>query len=316
MSIFIAEGMHQAGVIRLKDQGLPIVTTEKSFAKDEVQVLVVRSVFQVNGRTIKDFPNLKVVAKLGTGLDNIDQEACAQNNVRVLSAPAMNSVSTAEFAVTQILNFFKNSFEIYARVKERDFRRHLYFGRELSELSAGIIGYGSVGQNIAKCLKPFVKDLYVLDRNQPQTTQKEGLHFVGHLNDLLAEADIIVLAVSLKNNEAMVNGDFLAQLKSNALLVNIARGGLVDEAALIKFLKRNPQVFYICDVLKNEPDYTRAPESQDYQNPLLDLPNVLFTPHIAGMTEESQQKIAVAIADKILSLNYANTKDELCVPEK
>ena len=267
----------------------------------------------------EEFSNLKVVAKLGTGLDNIDLDACRQAKVHVLSAPAMNSISTAEFTVTQILNIYKNSFRIYDGVKEHDFRRVAYYGRELSELRIGIIGYGSVGRNIAKRIQPFVAKILVRDRNEARDTQKDNIHFVTDLNTLLAESDAIILAVSLKNNEKMVNKNFLAKVKPDAVIANIARGGLVDEPALIEFLRKHPQAFYYCDVLEKEPDYTLSPEAQNYHDPLFALPNFLFTPHIAGMTKECQKKIAIDIAQKIIkSVEAHKSKKEPapCLPKK
>lgn len=119
-------------------------------------------------------------------------------------------------------------------------------------------------------------------------------------NKLLAESDVVILAVTLKGNEKMVDRGFLSRMKPEALLVNIARGGLIDEHALATFLNDNKTARYYCDVVTPEPDYTKSPEAQEYRNPMLELSNVIYTPHIASLTEECQRKIALTIAEKII----------------
>ncbi len=301
MTILIAEGMQESGIELFKKNKIKTLCLSDAYLKEEIEVLIVRSVFGVNEEALRQFPNLKMVAKLGTGLDNIGQDFCAKRSIKVLSVPGLNAVSTAEFTVMQILNIYKNIFEISEKVKGRDFRRALYYGRELVESEIMVIGYGSVGQNIVARLKPFAKKIYISDNHRKRHSEDDALQFVSDLNSEIVGCDVIVLALSLKNNEKMVNATFLSRLKKDVLLVNTARGGLIDEPALCLFLKQNPRAFYYCDVLALEPDYTKLPPEQDYCNPLLELPNVLFTPHIAGMTKECQRNIALEIARKVIA---------------
>lgn len=301
MIVLIAEGMHEEGIRQLEHAGLSAIFFSEPHDPASVGVLIVRSVFQVDEECLKKYPNIKIVAKLGTGLDNIDQEACADRGITVINAPAMNAISTAEFAVTQILNLYKNSIEIYNRVRKNDLRRALYFGHELADKTAGIIGYGNVGRAIAERLAPFVTKVYIRDRHTQGNLENGKLHFMENQVELLRNADIVTLAVSLAGNEQMVNRTFLSYLKGDCLLANIARGALIDEAALIEFLKANHRARYFCDVVYPEPNYDLPPRQQSYHNPLLKLPNVFFTPHIANLTEECQSKIALTIAEKVIS---------------
>lgn len=300
MIAFIAEGMHEEGIRRFERAGIPVVTNAHPHDPKDIDALIVRSVFQVDEACLKKYPQVKIVAKLGTGLDNIDQEACARRGIVVMNTPAMNAISTAEFTVTQILNFYKNSFEIYDRVRKNDLRRALYFGRELSDKIAGIIGYGNVGRAIAERLAPFVAKVYIRDRYTQGNLESGKFHFMENQSELLRNADIVILAVSLNGNKQMVNTEFLCRLKKDCLLVNIARGVLIDEPALIDFLEQNPRAHYFCDVVHPEPNYDLPPEQQSYYNPLLALPNVFFTPHIANLTDECQRRIAIEIAQRII----------------
>lgn len=290
MLALIAEGMHPSGISLLAENGVKTVTPKEPYINKAVEALIVRSVFPVDAKALQRFPNLKMVAKLGTGLDNIDLGACRLRNIRVIHTPGLNAVSTAEFAVMQVLAFYKRAYRIQEGVRGNDFRRALYAGRELSGLTAGVIGYGNVGKNIVERLSPFVKKIHVYDQNQQS----------GDLDGLLKNSDMILLAVSLAGNEEMVNRSFLARVRPDVLLVNIARGALVCEPDLVEFLKINREAFYVCDVLKEEPDYSKAPELQDYYNLLLQLPNVFYTPHVASLTGECQEKIAIKIAQEVI----------------
>ncbi len=300
MIALIAEGMHEEGIKQLERAAISVLSSSVTHNPKDVEALIVRSVFQVNEDCLQKYPNVKIVAKLGTGLDNIDQDACRRRGITVINVPAMNAISTAEFAVTQILNIYKNAFEIYDRVRNNDLRRALYFGHELSDTTAGVIGYGNVGKAIVERFSPFVARIYIRDRHTQGNLQTGKLYFVEDQSVLLRNSDIVVLAVTLKGNEKMVGRAFLRSLKPNCLLVNIARGALIDDVELMTFLQVNPRARYFCDVVHPEPDYDLPPEKQSYSHPLLALPNVFFTPHIANLTHECQRRIAIEIAQRII----------------
>lgn len=299
MTVLVAEGIHEAAIQLLSRADIRTATPFENYSPLEIRAIVVRSVFKIDGETLSAFPALQVVAKLGTGLDNIDLDLCARRRIEVWSTPGLNSVSTAEFIVMQILGLCKNTYLIYEAVHKRDFRRHLYYGRELQGMTAGIIGFGNVGKAVAERLSPFVREIVICEKKEFATVPHAKFHFVQDPFALVSRADILILAVSLKGNENMVDENFLAQLKPDVLIVNAARGGLIDEGALLHFLQKNPKVIYHCDILKEEPDYDKPPEEQGYRNPLLDLPNVFYTPHIASMAEECQKAISLEIARRL-----------------
>lgn len=299
----IAEGIASNGREILVRAGVSIVTPDDTYDPRTIDGIIVRSVFRADRVTLAQFPNCRVIAKLGTGLDNIDEDACRAAGVAIVSAPGMNSVSTAEFTVMQILAVWKNAYEIHNRVHARDFRRAEYHGRELAAVTAGIIGYGSIGKHIVERLRPFVREVLVYDRAQASRCAIDigNVRFVTDRAELLPSANILVFAVTLAGNERMVDASFLAQVRPDVLLVNMARGGLTDEPALIAFLQQHPEAHYVADVIADEPDYTLPPERQRYHHPLLELPNVTFTPHIASLTPECQDRIARDVATRVIA---------------
>ncbi len=296
--VLIAEGIEEAGKKILEAAGLNTVSPKDTFNPADVHALIVRSVFQVKGDALKRFPNLRVVAKLGTGIDNIDQKACEEKRVAVFNAPGMNAISTAEFIVMQTLALWKNAYEIHHRVEEQDYRRATYYGHELAGVHVGIIGCGSVGGAVAKRLLPSVKTVSTLDPFCDDPCP--GITKATDLNTLLPDCDIVILTVTLKGNEKMVDQAFLANVKPNVLLINAARGKLIDEDVCVPWLKTHPEARYVCDVIDPEPNYTLAPEQQTFKHPLLDLPNVYFTPHIASLTPECQENLSIYIAQKVV----------------
>lgn len=312
MTVLIAEGMADVGIRTLRAAGATIVTPTHVYDPITVTAIVVRSVFRFGAAALARFPNLRVIAKLGTGLDNIDEDACRARGVVIVSAPGMNSVSTAEFTIMQVLAIWKNAYEIHDRVHTRDFRRSDYHGRELAGTTAAVIGYGSIGKQVVERLRPFVREVLVYDRAQASrcATTVGNVRFVTDRDALLPHADILILAVTLAGNERMMDADFLAAVKPSVLLVNMARGGLVDEAVLMDFLRTHPEAHYATDVIAHEPDYTLPPAQQTYTHPLLALPNVTFTPHIACLTSECQERIAIMVAEDLIRVLCSESLDD------
>jgi len=299
MGIYVAEGMHEEGKKILRAEGFHLYEPQDTFLSKDIVALIVRSVFMVDLRCLEQFSALRVVAKLGTGLDNIDQNACRNRSMKIVSAPGMNSVSAAEFTVVQFFNILKNSFMIYDAVRVNDLRRETYYGRKIASITVAVIGYGSVGKNIVERLKPFVKELVVVDPVQKLPLRDGNVRFLSSITEAFEVVDAALLAVPLAGNEQMVDAQLLSRVGKGFILVNTARGGVIDEAAVAEFLRKDPTAFYYFDTVENEPDYALSSERQMFRHPFTGLSNVLFTPHIAGMTYECQRDIAVKVARDI-----------------
>jgi D-3-phosphoglycerate dehydrogenase len=300
MNILIAEGIHFTGEKILNDFGFFVFYPNHLKSEAEIDAIILRSVFKINNQVLQRYPRLKIIGKLGTGIDNIDIEACEKRGVKVINTPGLNAISTAEFTLTQVMCLFKRIGEITNAVNQKDYRRSLYFGSELSRKTIGVYGYGNVGKHIVKMARNIFNQVYVFTPSNPEEYSDGNVVFLSSDSKLVEESDAIVFAVSLAGNRNMINSEFLSRIRKNVILANTARGALVDEKYLIKFLSENKNIIYYCDVLENEPDYSLTPDFQDYCNALLELDNVIFTPHLCGMTVECQEDMAVKIAEDFI----------------
>jgi D-3-phosphoglycerate dehydrogenase len=300
MNILIAEGIHPTGEKILKESGFGIYYPNYLKTEAEIDAIILRSVFKIDKKLLQLYPRLKIIAKLGTGIDNIDIDACEERGIKVINTPGLNAISTAEFTVTQVMSLFKRISEITLAVNLKDYRRSLYFGSELSRKTVGVYGYGNVGKHMVKMLRNIFNQVYVYTLSNREEYADGNVLFLSSDTKLVENSDAIFIAVSLSGNKNMVNSDFLSRVKKNVIIANSARGALVDEKDLKNFLSNNKNAIYYCDVLENEPDYTLPPDIQDYSNPLLELGNVLFTPHLCGMTFECQEDMAVKVSEDIL----------------
>ena len=267
-----------------------------------VDAVVVKSVTQVNAAFLDAAKNLKVVARCGTGLDNIDVRAAETRGISVFNIPKGNSRSAAEFTLLMILCVAKRLPEAIDAVRGGDFRRHLLEGREIAELTIGIIGLGNVGFHVALLLKPFGCRLLALD---PQSAYADRLEEVqvtlcSDIDALLAESDIVTLHMSLSDDvRHILDESRFARMKKGAALVNCARAELVDEAALIGALDARHLSVAALDLLEPEPPYGARPGEHDFQHSLLGRNDVLVTPHMAASTVDAQRRLSMETAHRL-----------------
>ena len=293
MKILITDGIGDEALRYLHTSNIETVTLEDNYNKDEIFAVIVRSRFVINHSFMSNYKNIKIVAKLGTGLDNVDVQYCEKNNINVLNAPGLNANATAEFTLGLLMSIVKNLLVVREKVNQKDYRRNLYYGRELKSLKVGIIGYGNIGKLLHKKIENLVSEVYINSRKLDLNNHKS-------IDELLSDSDIVILSLSLQGNENLVNSKFLEKFKKNAILINIARGGLIFEKDMIDFLEKNKEFIYCTDVLEKEPQYNLPPELQSYENKMFTLGNFIYTPHIAGMTCESQQNISNYISKEIV----------------
>ena len=259
--------------------------------------IIVRSVTKVNKELIEKGINLKVAGRAGNGIDNIDVPTCTKKGIIVVNTPESNTMAAAELAIGLAYCLFRNIPQANAAAKNRDFRRNRYIGRELDEKTVGIIGLGRIGSIVARKLKganmrAVAYDPYITD----EKFKRNGVEKCETLDDLLRQSDLITIHTP-KNEETygMVGEEQLKKCKSGVRIVNAARGGLINEKALYSALKSGHVAGAGIDVLDPEPGYDKPPEEQAYKNPLLELDNVVITPHLGASTEEANYNVGTAI---------------------
>lgn len=307
MKTTIFESIHPAGVKNLEkfsDVEFSLASTREEIldrAKNS-DAIIVKSVTEVNKELIDHCPNLKIIARAGTGLDNIDVEYAKSKNKSVLSVPTGNTISAAEFTLMFILIGCKRLPDIQSFVQKNDFRRHLLEGRELSEQTVGLIGLGNVAIELARRLSPFKCRLIAWDPYSKHIEEFKSLggEIINSLDSIASESNIISLHCLLNNEtKNLVDKEFIDMCKRDLILINTARGGLVNEKDLRDSLKDKRIAAYFADVLTEEPPFNKESHDHNYTNPLLHLENALITPHVAASTEEAQRKIAIDLVNQI-----------------
>jgi D-3-phosphoglycerate dehydrogenase / 2-oxoglutarate reductase len=256
-----------------------------------VDAVIVRSATRIDAEALAKAPNLRVVARAGVGLDNVDVEAATKAGVMVVNAPSSNTVSAAEHAVGLLLAVARNVPQAMASLKAGEWQRSRFTGAELYGKVAGILGLGRIGELVAQRLAAFCTQVIAYDPYVPTARAAQlGVRLVG-LEDLLAEADFISVHLpKTAETSGLIGERELRLVKPGVLIVNAARGGIVDENALALALKDGRVGGAGIDVFATEPPA---------DSPLLAFPNVVVTPHLGASTHEAQEKAGTQVARSV-----------------
>jgi len=257
----------------------------------DADAILVRSGTQVDAEALAAARRLKVVARAGVGLDNVDVRTATQSGVMVVNAPTSNIVSAAELAVALMLSAARHISPAHAALRNGEWKRSRYTGVELYEKTVGIVGLGRIGVLVAQRLSAFGMRVIAYDPYvQAGRAAQMGVRMVS-LDELIDEADF--LSVHLPRTAetvGLIGAEQLARAKPNLVLVNAARGGIVDEAALFDALKTGQIAAAGLDVFAQEPCT---------DSPLFELENVIATPHLGASTDEAQEKAGIAVARSV-----------------
>lgn len=258
--------------------------------------IVVRNRTQVRGELLAALSRCKVVGRLGVGLDNIDVPGCEARGMRVIPATGANALSVAEYVVTSALVLLRGVYGAGAEVAAGRWPRvPLSNGREAGGRTLGLVGFGSIGQTTARLARAFGMRVIAFDAmmDADHPAFADGQVACAGLDEVLQTADIVSLHVPLVDStRGLLNAERIATMKPGAVLVNTARGGIVDEVALAESLKRGHLGGAAIDVFGTEP----LPAARHFQG----CPNLILTPHIAGLSAEANQRVSGLIAERVL----------------
>ncbi len=257
----------------------------------EADALIVRSATQVDAEAIAHAPRLRVVARAGVGLDNVDVAAATKAGVMVVNAPTSNIVSAAEHTVALILASARNVAQGHSALKGGEWKRSKYTGVELDQKVVGILGLGRIGQLVAQRLVPFGVELIAYDPYlQPARAAQMGVRLVS-LEEVLKRADFISVHLPKSKETIGLIGDReLHTVKPSVRIINVARGGIVDENALYAAIKEGRVAGAGLDVFAKEPCT---------DSPLFELDQVVVTPHLGASTHEAQEKAGTQVARSV-----------------
>jgi (S)-sulfolactate dehydrogenase len=297
--IIIPEFMNEAVVAELAadydvlyDPEMLEVPLDLERALRTAPALIVRNRTQVRGALLEAAAQLKVIGRLGVGLDNIDLAICEQRGIAVVRADFANVVSVAEYVISGILMLMRGGAYFATNdVIAGNWPRTRLMGREVNEKTLGLIGFGAIGRAVAARAVSLGMHVIASDpliERDDEIWTKTGVSPCD-LQDLLGQSDVVSIHTPLTDQTRnLIDGAALRALKPDARLINSARGGIVDERALVEQLRSGALGGAMLDVFETEP----LPASSRFK----DVPNLILTPHIAGVTEESNVRVSAMVA--------------------
>jgi (S)-sulfolactate dehydrogenase len=302
MKIVISEFMDEAAVASLArrfevryDARLVDRSDELLASLADADALIVRNRTQVDAALLARAPKLRVVGRLGVGLDNVDVAGCEARAIEVIPATGANALAVAEYVVCTVMLLLRGAYLSSAEVAAGKWPRGaLGEGRETAGKMLGVVGFGGIGRRVAKLAQGLGMKVLATDpaiAADAPVWRESGAAFRG-LDDLLAESDAVTLHVPLApETRHLLSAGRLARMKRGAVLINTARGGVIDEAALAEALAGGHLAGAALDVFEEEP----LPAG----SPLAGAPNLVLTPHVAGVTRESNVRVSTLIAEKV-----------------
>ncbi len=252
--------------------------------------IVIRSATKLTADLIEAGTNLKVIGRAGVGVDNVDVEAATRRGIVVANAPESNIVSAAEHTIGLLFALARNIPQAHAALREGRWERSKWGGIELAEKTLGVLGFGRIGQRVARRALGLQMNVVAYDPFVSAERFREAGVEQDTLEGVLARADFVTIHLPLNDEtRGVIDAGAIALMKEGARLINAARGELVDEQALLEALQSGRLGGAAIDVFPQEP----------YSGPLLEAPNIVVTPHLAASTDEAQDRAGVIVAEQV-----------------
>jgi D-3-phosphoglycerate dehydrogenase / 2-oxoglutarate reductase len=309
-NVIAADNVDRAAIELLtREEGINVIASG-NLSRDQLiqalpsaDALVIRSATTVDADLLQHAPNLKVIARAGVGVDNVNLEAASEKGIVVMNTPDGNTISTAEFTFGLMLALARHIPTSYQDLKEGRWERKAFTGIELRGKTLGIVGFGRIGRAVAKRALAFEMRVITYDPYIPaDVAQDFGVTLVD-LDTLYRESDFITLhSVITDETRAMINAESIAKMKKGVRIVNAARGALINDDDLAEAIKSGKVAGAALDVYQIEPP--------PGDNALIGLPGVIHTPHLAASTSDAQVNVGIDAArlviDALLHKHYAN----------
>lgn len=297
MKILANDGLSQEGIDVIVNAGIDLDTDhipqEELFDKlKEYDAIIVRSATTVR-KDLIDATNLKVIGRAGVGMDNIDVAYAREKGIAVVNTPGASAISVAELVFAHLFSLCRFTYRSTTAMQHKEWPKKDYTGIELTGKTIGLIGYGNISKEVAKRALGLGMKVSVFNRSA--ITPTPGISVCNDLDTLLSTSDFVSLHIPLdKTKGATIGASEIEKMKKGAILINCARGGTVDESALLDALKSGKLAGAGIDVWINEP-------CTEAQMELINHPNVSATPHIGGSTDEAQDRVGIEIAERVVA---------------
>lgn len=261
----------------------------------EVPAVIVRNQTQMRGTVLDAARKLQVIGRLGVGLDNIDMAACAERGIRVFPATGANSLSVVEYVIGTAMTLLRGAYFANAAMLAGEFPKTKLIGREIAGKRMGLVGFGAIARDVARHARALGMEVVAYDPYVVADDEAWALAERSELDAVLGRADVISLHLPLTpQTRGLINAEAFARMKPDAILINAARGGVMDEAALVAALRAGKLGGAAIDVFEEEP-------LRDGAKIFADTPNLILTPHIAGNTVESNGRVSGLVAERVMA---------------
>lgn len=305
-SVIIADDVHPVCEQILQGAGLK-VTSARKISEDELASaissydgVVVRSRIKITSKIIEGGKDLKIIGRAGVGVDNIDVPAATKRGIVVVNSPSGNTVSASEHTFALLLSLIRKIPDAHQSMRAGKWDRNQFTGTELNGKALGIIGMGRVGTNVARYAKAFGMSVLVYDPFITMARVQELGASTADLETIFTKADVITVHIPLTDKtKNLISTKEIARMKSGVIIVNAARGGIVDEAALAEALNSKKIAGAVVDV------YSKEPLSED--SPLRGAQNIIMTPHLGASTQEAQKRVAEDVAREFVEFFKTGT---------
>ncbi|HOB90743.1 MAG: phosphoglycerate dehydrogenase [Bacillota bacterium] len=301
MRVLVSDSLSEKGLALLRaEEGMEVVVNTKLSPEELIaeipkyDALIVRSATKVTADVIEAATSLKVIGRAGVGVDNIDLDAATKRGIIVVNTPGGNSASTAEHTIAMLLAMARNIPQAHMSMKQGKWDRKRFIGVEVRGKVLGVIGLGRVGMEVVKAAVGLGMEVIGYDPFISADVTRPLKVKLADLDDLCRQSDFITVHTPLnEQTRGLIDARRLGLVKPGVRIVNCARGGIIDEAALIEALKSGTVAAAALDVYENEP-----PTSSE----LLALDNVVLTPHLGASTEEAQDNVAIDAARQVINV--------------
>lgn len=313
--IVISHRLHEDGMAVLEKAGANVVITNSGEPEDMLPELkdadgVIIRIGSIDKATMEQCPHLKAIGRPGVGVDSVDVKGATELGIPVVIAPGANTRSVAEHAMAMIFACAKNMLCCDREMRKGNFGiRSEYKAYELYGKTLGLIGCGHIGKVLAELATGVGMKILVYDPFlKPENVAEWGYGYRREMSEILREADVISVHTPLTpQTKGMIGQVELQMMKKTGIIVNCARGGIIDEAALCRALKENWIQAAATDVVVHEPIRT--------DDPLFALENLIVTPHMAGQTKEAASGVATLAAEGVLAVIRGEQWDKVCNPD-
>lgn len=313
--ILVSDKLGQAGLDLLDNYGDIDYDLKTNLSHDELicaikdyDALIIRSATQADKSVIQAGERLKVIGRAGIGVDNIDINSATENGIIVMNTPQANTIATAEHTMAMMLAASRHTAQAHHVVSTGQWEKSKFTGQQLYRKTLGIIGFGQIARRVSNYAKSFNMDILAYDPFISESVAREYQVKLVNLEELLAKSDYITLhTVATPETDKILNEKTLAQTKPGVIIINAARGKLIDEQALADALKSGHVKAAAVDV------YRKEPPGKDH--PLIGLENVLSLPHLGASTQEAQRDVATQIVEQVVdALNERDFKNSINMP--